>query len=71
MPLYNPQVYGAIQTTKIASELTELQYKKQKNKSILKSPICITMHKFASSIAFIDSNLIECRTTSKKYAIAQ
>ncbi len=25
MLLYNPQVYGAIQTTKIASELTELQ----------------------------------------------
>ena len=25
MPLYNPQVYGAIQTTKIASELTELK----------------------------------------------
>jgi OMF family outer membrane factor len=28
MPLYNPQVYGAIQTTKIASGLNELQYKK-------------------------------------------
>ena len=28
MPLYNPQVYGAIQTTKIASELTDLQYQK-------------------------------------------
>jgi len=28
VPLYNPQVYGAIQTTKIASDLSELQYKK-------------------------------------------
>jgi OMF family outer membrane factor len=28
MPLYNPQVYGAIQTTEIASELTKLQYQK-------------------------------------------
>lgn len=28
MPLYNPQVYGAIQTTKIASSLSDLQYKK-------------------------------------------
>jgi len=28
MPLYNPQVYGAIQTSKIASELTELHYQK-------------------------------------------
>ena len=28
MPLYNPQIYGAIQTTEIATELTELQYQK-------------------------------------------
>ncbi|WP_276974995.1 TolC family protein [Flavobacterium filum] len=28
MPLYNPQVYGAIQNTKIANELTQLQYQK-------------------------------------------
>jgi autotransporter translocation and assembly factor TamB len=46
MPLYNPQVYGAIQTTKIASELTNYNTKKLKSKSILKSQICITMHKF-------------------------
>ncbi|MCF8366036.1 MAG: TolC family protein, partial [Bacteroidales bacterium] len=26
MPLYNPQIFGAIQTTKIAAELSELQY---------------------------------------------
>jgi len=28
MPLYNPQIYGAIQTTKIASELGEILYQK-------------------------------------------
>ena len=28
MPLYNPQVYGAIENTKIANELTELQFQK-------------------------------------------
>jgi hypothetical protein len=28
MSLYNPQVYGAVQTTAVASELTELQYQK-------------------------------------------
>ncbi len=28
VPLYNSQVYGAIRTTKIASDLSELQYKK-------------------------------------------
>lgn len=28
MPLYNPQIYGAIKTTNIAAEISELQYKK-------------------------------------------
>jgi OMF family outer membrane factor len=28
MPLYNPQVYGAIENTKIAIEITQLQYQK-------------------------------------------
>lgn len=28
LPLYNPQIYGGIRTTKIAAEITELQYKK-------------------------------------------
>lgn len=28
MPIYSPQVYGAIQNTKVASELTQLQYQK-------------------------------------------
>lgn len=28
LPLYNPQIYGAIKTTKIASELSELQVQK-------------------------------------------
>ncbi len=28
MPLYNPQVYGAIENTKIANELTQLHYQK-------------------------------------------
>lgn len=30
IPLYNPQVYGAIQTTKVASELAALQYQKNR-----------------------------------------
>lgn len=29
MPIYSPQVYGAIQNTKVASELTQLQYQKE------------------------------------------
>ena len=46
MPLYNPQVYGAIQTSKIASELSELQYKRQRNKCFLIFRTFIIMRKF-------------------------
>jgi len=59
MPLYNPQVYGAIQTTKIASELNGLQYKKAGEQvyfeiSYLYYNAQILMHQQT----FIDSNLV-------------
>jgi OMF family outer membrane factor len=59
MPIYNPQVYGAIKTTKIAAELSELQYKKTEEQvyfeiSNLYYNASILMHQQA----FIDSNLI-------------
>jgi OMF family outer membrane factor len=59
MPLYNPQVYGAIHTTKIAAELNELQYKKAEEQvyfeiSNLYYNASILMHQQA----FIDSNLV-------------
>ncbi len=59
MPLYNPQVYGAIQTTKIASALTELQYLRTEEQVYfeiynLYYNAQILLHQFA----FLDSNLI-------------
>lgn len=59
MPLYNPQVYGAIQNTKLASELTELQYQKTEEQVLYD----ITMLYYNAQIMkhqlnFIDSNLI-------------
>ncbi len=59
MPLYNPQVYGAIQTTKIASELTELQYQKTKEQIFFEiSNLYYNAQILHHQLTFIDSNLI-------------
>ncbi len=58
MPLYNPQVYGAILTTKIASELTELQYKKTEEQIYFEiSNLYYNAQILHHQLAFIDSNL--------------
>ncbi len=58
MPLYNPQIYGAIQTTKIASELTELQYKKTEEQIYFEiSNLYYNAQILHYQLAFIDSNL--------------
>ena len=59
MPLYNPQVYGAIQTTKIASELTELQYQKTEEQIYFEiSNLYYNAQILHHQLAFIDSNLV-------------
>ena len=59
MPMYNPQVYGAIQTTKIASELTELQYQKTEEQIYFEiSNLYYNAQILHYQLAFIDSNLI-------------
>jgi OMF family outer membrane factor len=59
MPLYNPQVYGAIQTTKIASELTELQYQKTEEQIYFEiSNLYYNAQILHHQLAFIESNLI-------------
>lgn len=58
MPLYNPQVYGAIQTTKIAAELSELQYKKSEEQVYFEiSNLYYNAQILKHQLAFIDSNL--------------
>lgn len=59
MSLYNPQVYGAIQTAKVASELNKLQYQKSDEQ------IYFEIHNLYYSaqilyhqLVFIDTNLI-------------
>ncbi len=59
MPLYNPQLYGAIQTTKIASELTELQHQKTEEQIYFEiSNLYYNAQILHHQLAFIDSNLI-------------
>lgn len=59
MPLYNPQVYGAIQTSKIASELTDLQYKKTEEQVYFEiSNLYYNAQILHHQMVFIDSNLI-------------
>ncbi len=66
MPLYNPQVYGAIQTTKIASELTELQYQKSEEQIFFEiSNLYYNAQILHHQLAFIDSNLINAERLLK------
>lgn len=59
MPLYNPQLLGAIQTTKIATELTDLQYLKAEEQVYFDiSNLYYTAQVLHHQIRFIDSNLL-------------
>lgn len=59
MPLYNPQVYGAIQTTKIASELIDLQYLKTEEQIYFEiSNLYYNAQILHHQLTFTDNNLI-------------
>jgi OMF family outer membrane factor len=59
IPLYNPQVYGAIQTTKTAMELSKLQRKKTEEQVYYEvSNLYYNAQIIIHQKAFIDSNLI-------------
>lgn len=58
VPLYNPQIYGGIEATKIASELTDLQY--QKNEEQVYFEIANLYYNaliLENQKAYLDSNL--------------
>ncbi len=66
MPVYNPQVYGAIQTTKILSEITELQYQKTEEQIYFEiSNLYFNAQILQHQMAFIDSNLINAERLLK------
>lgn len=66
MPLYNPQLYGAIEATKTASELTELQYKKTEEQIFFEiSNLYYNAQILLSQLAFLDSNLLNAERLLK------
>jgi len=62
MPLYNPQVYGAIKTSKIAGELTELQYQKTEEQVYFEiSSLYYNARILYHQLVFIDSNIVNSK----------
>lgn len=59
MPLYNPQVYGVIQVTKIASEIATTQYQKTEEQLFFEiSNLYYNGQILRHQLSFVDSNLI-------------
>jgi len=66
MPLYNPQVYGVIQTTKIASELTKLQYQKTEEQIYFEiSNLYYNAQILSHQFVFMDSNIVNAERLLK------
>jgi OMF family outer membrane factor len=62
MPLYNPQVYGAIKTSRIGGELSELQYKKTEEQIYFEiSSLYYNAQILYHQLQFIDSNIVNSK----------
>lgn len=58
MPLYNPQVYGAIENTKIANELTQLQFQKSEEQVLFDiTTLYYNAQILKHQLDFLESNL--------------
>ena len=59
MPLYNPQIYGAIENTKIANELTQLQYQKTEEQVLFDiTTLYYNAQILKHQLDFMESNLL-------------
>ena len=59
LPLYNPQIYGGIRTTKIAADIIELQYKKTEEQVYFEiSNLYFNIQILQHQLAFIDNNIV-------------
>lgn len=59
MTLYNPELYGAIQKTQIAHELSELQYQKSEEQVFFEiSNLFYNAQILQHQMSFVDSNLV-------------
>ncbi len=66
MPLYNPQVYGAIANTKIANELTQLQFQKSEEQVLYDiTTLYYNAQILKHQLDFLESNLINTQKLLK------
>ena len=66
MPLYNPQVYGAIENTKIANELTQLQFQKSEEQVLYDiTTLYYNTQILKHQLDFLESNLINTQKLLK------
>ncbi|NDP21010.1 MAG: TolC family protein [Paludibacter sp.] len=72
MPLYNPQVYGAIKTTKIATELNDLQYEKREEQVYFEiSNLYYNAQIISHQLTFIGSNLMNTKRVLKNLQLVK
>ncbi len=70
MPIYNSQIIGAIQNSKLASEINLLQYKKTEEQIYFEiSNLYYNVQILNSQLAFIDSNLLNSKLLLKNVLI--
>jgi len=66
MPLYNPQVFGAIENTKIVNELTQLQYQKTEQQVLYDiTTLYYNAQILKHQLDFLESNLINTQKLLK------
>lgn len=66
MPLYNPQVYGAIENTKIANELVQLQFKKSEEQVLYDiTTLYYNAQILNHQLDFLESNLLNAQKLLK------
>lgn len=59
LPLYNPQIYGGIRSSKIATEISELQYRRTEEQVYFEiSNLYYNAQILYHQLAFIDSNIV-------------
>lgn len=66
MPMFNSQIFGNMKTTKIATELNEIQYKKTEEQIYYEiSNLYYNAQIMEKQISYIDSNLVNSRKLHK------
>ncbi len=72
IPLFNPQIYGTVQITKVASELNKLQYKKTEEQVFFEiSNLYYNIQIMYHQLSFMDSNLTNSNKLLKNMQLLQ